>query len=98
MRSEVSLELVDQVATLARLNLTDSERSYYQQQLQQILAYVNSLQDLSLQLSQIEHESSASSSHEREDEFQPVDFNSEIVLSNAPKKVGTAFQVPKIIE
>ncbi|MFW7378313.1 MAG: Asp-tRNA(Asn)/Glu-tRNA(Gln) amidotransferase subunit GatC [Oligoflexus sp.] len=95
--TEMSEDMVQRVAQLARLNLSDEERRFYQKQLASIIGYVERLSELDERLAQIQNPDESPVHPEREDEML-ADFNLEAALENAPKKVGTAFQVPKIIE
>lgn len=98
MRNEISSELVQHVADLARLEITPAERDAYRIKLARILSYVSRLQELSSELDSVELQTYLLSNLEREDVSVSIEFDSNQMISNAPKKVGTAFQVPKIIE
>ena len=96
--TELDRDTVLLVAKLARLELTDEEVEYYQQQLSRVVDYFSQIDEAedSLDLNW-RFDTQGSSLPERSDDV----FKDEIikdVLGSAPKTVGTAFQVPKIIE
>lgn len=93
----LSPELINQVADLARLELNADDVAKYQQQMQEILQYVERLQELDLTAGTDGSMMATEFVAEREDEVAPS-LDIEDILANAPKKVGSAFQVPKIIE
>lgn len=88
---------IDQVAQLARLNLKPAERDKLSKDLQDILAYVDQLQELNteaipptthvLPIENVFRKDRAKSSEIRES-----------VLKHAPKYEGKFFKVPKVIE
>lgn len=94
---DLSEDMVQRVAQLAHLNLSDEELHYFMGQLSSIVGYVERLNELDEQLlAGLENQDEAVST--LRDDVVASDFSLEAALENAPKKVGTAFQVPKIIE
>ena len=94
---KVDSHLVSQVAKLAHLKLSDDEVTFYQDQLEKILGYVQ-------QLDTLKAGPVASSvviddlvDYERPDEVRPG-IGAEAAVSQAPEHSGTYFQVPRIIE
>ncbi len=86
------------VADLARIELTDEEAERYGQQLQDIIAYVDKLQELSVE--GIEPTAHAMPLHNvlREDRVEPS-LSREVMLANAPAVSRDQFvQVPAVIE
>ncbi|NWG03078.1 MAG: Asp-tRNA(Asn)/Glu-tRNA(Gln) amidotransferase subunit GatC [Syntrophaceae bacterium] len=88
---------IEKVAKLARLELSEQERVTLGSQLEQILNYMD-------QLNQIDTTGVEPTSHAiplsnvfKEDEIQPS-FPKEEVLALAPDKEDDHFKVPKIIE
>ena len=85
------------VSKLARITLTDEERSLYQSQLAQILGYVEKIRELDL--SRIEPTAHV---QPLENVFRPdvakPGLDRDTVLRNAPAVTGEQFRVPKIIE
>ena len=96
--SSIDLATVEKVANLAQLSLSQEELVYYQDQLQKILGYMDILQSLDDSLNpDWRPDLELTPTPEREDEA----YTSRVidkVLASAPKVVGTAFQVPRILE
>lgn len=88
---------VDRIASLARLSLSDAEAEHAAADLDEILGYVELLE-------QVDTEGVEATSHViplatplREDRaVEPMD--PELAVANAPLHQGTAFVVPKVIE
>ena len=94
---KITLELVDHVARLARLDLTTEEAVRMQAQLGDILGYIGLLDELDLSDMKPTSHVMEVFNIMREDEVRPS-MPVEKGLSNAPAKEGTAFKVPRIIE
>lgn len=93
----ISIQDVEHVAKLARLDLTEEEKETYAKQLSEILAYVE-------QLNAVDTEQVAPTSHVmelvnvmREDESRPSP-PIEQVLKNAPDEEDGHFRVPAVLE
>jgi aspartyl-tRNA(Asn)/glutamyl-tRNA(Gln) amidotransferase subunit C len=88
---------VDHVARLARLDLSDDERSRMQSELAQILQHAEKIQ--SLDLDRVEPTSHAVRivNALRTDEILES-LSSETALANAPEVEDGRFRVPRIIE
>jgi len=101
-RIQVDRELVRKVADLAQLSLSDSEIGLYQERLSKVLSYVEQLDSVHESLGQDWRPDTVrgtleSSTPERPDVVLvslPVDE----AMRQAPARIGTAFQVPRIIE
>jgi len=91
----VTVETVDRVARLARLSLTDEERRLFARQLEEILAWAESLQALDTSsvppMSQPRDTSSL-----REDE-PGASLEREAVLEGAPDSAEGLFRVPRVM-
>ena len=89
--------VVEQVARLARIALTDEERDRIGAELSAILGYVAKLQELDV--SGVEPTSHAVdlANVMREDDVQPC-LSQEDALASAPDRAGELFRVPRIIE
>lgn len=96
LKSEISEELIQNIASLARLEIAPSELSFYQLELSKIISYVDCLNECST-ASHSENLLSEAESFERADEIKEV-FDADLMLKNAPRLVGSSFKVPKIIE
>ena len=95
---QIDRSTVEKVARLAHIQLSEEEIEYYQVQLGSILGYMQQIQSAAVQLPEDwRADTSRSTCPEREDEAKPSSVI-EKVLQSAPKVVGTAFQVPRIIE
>jgi aspartyl-tRNA(Asn)/glutamyl-tRNA(Gln) amidotransferase subunit C len=91
----LSTEQVKHIAKLARLTLSDSEIEQYSKDLNQILAYVEQLQELDTanvepMLGAVQNQKAL-----REDEVVNSGLQ-EKMLANAPDSEGTAIKVPQM--
>ena len=94
---KITAEEVERVAGLARLRLTAEEKSHLTRQLNDILEYMDKLNQLdTAQVEPFTHALETVNAL-REDAItnQP---NTEALLANAPDRDGAFFKVPKIIE
>ena len=94
---KITVADVEHVARLARLELSNEEKSLFAGQMDAILAYVEKLKEL-------DTEGILPTSHAvpmenafREDLTQPS-MGTDKALSNAPEKADGFYRVPKIIE
>ena len=93
--ARVTEETVDHVARLARLSLSDAERATFARQLDEILAYAESIQ--ALDTASVPPMSHAQTSEIfREDEVAPS-LERESVLPAAPDGRDGLFRVPKVL-
>ncbi len=94
---KISREEVEHVAHLARLSLTDEEKTRMGEELSSILGYIDQLRELDT--SSVEPTSHAIPMVNviREDEVRPS-YPVEAMLGNAPEREGDFVRVPKIIE
>jgi aspartyl-tRNA(Asn)/glutamyl-tRNA(Gln) amidotransferase subunit C len=92
----VTLEDVDHIAKLARLEFTKEEKEKFTHQLNEILAYVEQLNKLDT--SNVEPLSHVIDLNNvfRRDEVKPG-LTTEEALKNAPAKTEEFFKVPKVI-
>ena len=93
----LSLEEVEHIATLARLELSAEEKNRYRQQLSAILDYIRKLQELDT--TDIPPTSSVSSGagHLRADESRPG-LSREALLENAQEVERGQFKIPPVFE
>ena len=95
---QIDRQTVEKVARLANIQLTETEMEYYQMQLANVLGYMQLIQEASDQLpAEWRADTAGIETPERDDEAKPSHVIDK-VLQSAPKVVGTAFQVPRIIE
>ena len=96
MKTKISREEVRHVATLARLELTEAEELRMTEQMNDILSYMDKLNELNT--SDI---SATTHAIQRENVFRPdrvtSAFDREGALANAPLSDGVNFIVPKVI-
>lgn len=95
----MSKELIDvnYVANLARLNLTEEESSTFQRQIEDILGYINKLEELDID--GIEPTAHAAPVYDRvrEDVAKPS-LERDAFLNIAPDTINDQLKVPKVIE
>jgi aspartyl-tRNA(Asn)/glutamyl-tRNA(Gln) amidotransferase subunit C len=88
---------VEQVATLARLELSEQEVGRYSQDLTAILEYVDQLKKTNTEGVLPTYHVGPSTGELREDEVRPS-FKREDLLSGAPDHDDRSIRVPQIIE
>ena len=93
----LTLEQVEHIANLARLELNDEEKARYRQQLSAILDYIEALK--AVDTSDIPPTASVLPGHNplRADEPQPG-LTREDLLANAPLAEAGQFRVPPVLE
>lgn len=93
----LTIEQVEHFARLARLRLSDEEKSLYRQQLSQILDYAARLQELDT--TGIPPTSSVLPPHSilRKDESRPG-MKLDDLFANAPQMEDDQFRVPPVLE
>jgi aspartyl-tRNA(Asn)/glutamyl-tRNA(Gln) amidotransferase subunit C len=85
------------VAELARLELTDEEKSLFQPQLESIVKYVEKISSVDIEgVEPMMHGRELVNAF-REDVVRPS-MSTQEALANAPKRVGDEFLLPKIVE
>ena len=93
----LTLEEVEHIALLARLDLTHEEKKLYQQQLSDILDHVAKLQNLDTK--NISTTSSVLPTEARlRDDLPERSLPTDAVLSNAPEAEKNQFKVPPVLE
>ena len=88
---------VDHIARLARLDLSDAERSRMETELAQILGHAERIQSLDLDDIEPTSHSIPLSNVTRPDEVRPS-LTQQEALQNAPESEDGRFKVPRIIE
>lgn len=88
---------IEYIASLSRIELSDLEKSVFVHQLNNILSYIEKLNELNTEnVKQMAHPMNASNVF-REDRLEPS-ISSSNALLNAPAVKGVFFKVPKVIE
>jgi aspartyl-tRNA(Asn)/glutamyl-tRNA(Gln) amidotransferase subunit C len=93
--ARVTVETVDHVARLARLSLSDEERETFARQLDQILAYAESIQ--SLDTAAVEPMSHAVTSEMLREDVPAPSLERKRVLEAAPDAAENLFRVPRVL-
>ena len=92
----ISLEEVEHIAKLARLQLTDEEKKRFQVELGKILEYFDQLKKLDTEKVPPMTHAVPIENVLREDQAKPS-LPVEEALQNAPEKKDSYFQVPKVV-
>ena len=85
------------VAELARLELTDEEKAVFQPQLESIVGYVEKISKVDVDGVEPMMHGRPLVNAFREDVVR-ASLPTEVALSNAPKRVGDEFLLPKIVD
>ncbi|NWF73121.1 MAG: Asp-tRNA(Asn)/Glu-tRNA(Gln) amidotransferase subunit GatC [Nitrospirae bacterium] len=94
---EITKQEVEKVANLARLALTDSEKTAFAKQLSQILTHVETLKQYDTTGVEPTATVPGQANVFRADDVRPS-LSIESAVANAPESVDGFFVVPKIIE
>lgn len=90
-------EEVEHIATLARLDLTDDQKTLYRQQLSAILDYMAKLRQLDTKDVPPTSGGGLSQMPLRADEIRPG-LSTDALLKNAPQSEGDQFKIPPVFE
>lgn len=93
---ELTKELINHIAELAHLKLTDEEIKKFQKELSQILDYVNQLNEVDTSNVEPLHHPLPITNIFRKDEVKKS-IDREEALKNAPESTEEFFKVPKVI-
>jgi len=94
---KITPELVDYIAHLARIELTDDERKLYRVQLESILDYIDKLNELDTSGIEPMIHTLRITNVFRPDQVKPSLPASE-ALRNAPDRTEDSYKVPAVIE
>ena len=94
--TEISAEDVRKVANLARLDLPEDQIETYTAQLEEILSYIDQLQEIDTQNISPTTRAVEVVNAMREDLVE-VKSSREEILNQAPQREGDFFRVPKIL-
>jgi aspartyl-tRNA(Asn)/glutamyl-tRNA(Gln) amidotransferase subunit C len=92
----ISLEDVEYVANLAKLELSEEEKRRFQKELSNIIKYIDQLNELDTEDVPITSHVALLQNVFREDEILPS-LSPDEALANAPEKKDDFFKVPKVI-
>jgi len=98
MSDTITTETIRAVAKLARLELEDQEIAGLTEDLQAILGYVAQLDELSLTQTPPTAHPFVAAMPRREDHVAQQSDQAERILSQAPRREGDYFAVPRIID
>ncbi|MBN1450657.1 MAG: Asp-tRNA(Asn)/Glu-tRNA(Gln) amidotransferase subunit GatC [Anaerolineales bacterium] len=93
----LSLQEVEHIAKLARLELTDGQKARYREQLEAILDHVAKLQELDTTDVPPTASVSVGQMPLRVDESRPG-LSTSALLENAPQQADGQFQIPPVFE
>ena len=93
--SRVTVETVDRVARLARLSLSDEERRTFARQLDEILAYAESIQ--TLETTDVAAMSQPGAAGQLREDAPRQGLPRELVLQAAPDPADGLYRVPRIL-
>ena len=88
---------VEHVARLARLELSEAEKEEFTGQLNEILHFVEQLNQLDTKAVEPTAHAIPVANVFRQDEVKPS-LDPELALANAPDRVDNFFKVPKVLE
>ena len=94
---QITRELIDYVADLSRLRLTEEEKDRAEKDLGSILTYMDKLNELDTASVEPMSHAFPVKNVFREDEVKPSE-DREALLQNAPVKQDGCFKVPKTVE
>tara|TARA_Y100001968_G_scaffold237035_1_gene220350 strand:+ start:127 stop:414 length:288 start_codon:yes stop_codon:yes gene_type:complete len=94
--TQISASDVRKVANLARLELPEDQIETYTAQLEEILTYVDQLQEIDTENIPPTTRAVEVVNAMRED-LVKIDFSREDILNQAPHREGNFFRVPKIL-
>jgi len=93
----VSIRDVEKIARLAKLSFTEEEKSTFTAQFNQILAYMEKLQELDTENVPVTAHVLDLSNVMRDDVVKPWPAPEQL-LANAPRSRNSYFSVPKVID
>ncbi|MEL6195084.1 MAG: Asp-tRNA(Asn)/Glu-tRNA(Gln) amidotransferase subunit GatC [Bacteroidota bacterium] len=94
---QITDELMDKIASLARLSFSQEEKETYKADFQKMLDFVDQLQEVDTEGVEPLIHMTEEWNHMREDKPDHT-ISKEDALKNAPKADGNFFYVPKVID
>lgn len=96
--SELNEEKIKHLSRLCRIAIADSDLPLIAQHLQQVLNYIEQLQEVDVShLAPYSHLETQEITHLREDEVKNQ-LPRDLLLANAPESIGGMIRVPPIIQ
>lgn len=93
----ISIQEVEHVAELSRLELSEDDKQTYAEQLSKILQYAGKLNELNTDGIEPTSRVPGAENVMREDEVKPS-LDRELVMKNAPDEQDGQFRVPSVLE
>lgn len=93
----LSIQDVEKIAALARLELTPEEKALYQQQLSAVLEYAEMLNDLAIE-DILPTASAVSLQNVMRDDIVEPSLSSDDVLFNAPQHLLNQFRIKPVLD
>ncbi|MEK6773039.1 MAG: Asp-tRNA(Asn)/Glu-tRNA(Gln) amidotransferase subunit GatC [Bdellovibrionota bacterium] len=94
--TKVDAKTIEQIAKLARLEVSETQAKQYSQQLSQILNYFEQISKVNTEGVEPLVTPSEIESFWREDEVKK-DYTAEEMTANAPSRAGNLFKVPPVV-
>lgn len=94
---QITKELVNYLEALGRIELTEEQRASSEKDLQDILSYIDTLNELDTSNVEPLSHSFPVTNVFHEDEVKPS-TDRELILENAPEQTNGCFMVPKTVE
>ena len=94
---KITNELIDHLATLSRLEFTDSEKESFKKDFSNIINYINLIEKVDVSDIELSKTKLNAKCDLREDEIKPS-LSVDLVVKNAPKSMGGAVVVPTVVE
>ncbi len=94
---EITPQLIDKLASLAKLDFDDSSRNEIMGDLREIISFFEKLQEVDTTGVEPLIHMTEGANHLRKDEVK-ASFTKEEALKNAPLHDGSHFKVPKVIK
>lgn len=96
--AKLTLEEVEHIARLSKLELTDSEKTLYQEQLSNVLEYVDQLAEVNTDGVEPLANVTGLENIYRDDEVEESGISYKDIEKNAPKFKNGSFVVPGVFE
>lgn len=94
---EIGKDLIQHIANLSMLNLSDEEVEKYTKDMEQIVEFANSINNVDTTSVQESNFVSDAKNVFREDVIKPS-FDKDELLSNAPSSNGEAYSIPNVMD
>jgi len=94
---KITYELVDYIANLGRIELSEKDRDLFRKQLESILDYIDKLNELDTTGVEAMIHTLSLSNVFRADKVKPS-LPCEAALANAPERTEDSYKVPAVIE